>query len=505
MALLLAYAGYPDRYNDHFPSNSSLLDQLREYPTDEIPIALKASPFGFKFQLALGIVFVADAVCYGIIIWCSYRIVTSVNKAFAGMTERSRLRDINKQLTYTLIAQASLPALMLGGVSFAVILSLFFMKDPSSIYNFVYLTVPFTWLPMLSPLITILILMKSENVFLFCTVLSSLYSLVQCRQVTGRLSQVLSNVELRSTSDSTSIESTKTEFEQAKGHKGVIRPIPNGIFPGIPDNSLGKLANKMEFEAVEVIKGDKHLEGLTPEYYTSTMEVRMEVDDGKKKEMKTYLPMSNAYDGFEIGSRVVIDIKMGIRTFLVREMSKTKERPDLFEKSDILNYLDPEIPLPEERTKADYLDYRDRLSSTRTLGFRIDATIIRNEESIEKEYKKLRKEEDVLSKFNELFSHCEARYNVGEKLVERLEKVMLPRIEESIFFKTHEVIGSSLLIVCDSNHINVLIIDFGKSEKLPKGETNDHRKEWIKGENREDGYLTGFGNLIKIFKRLNPV
>ncbi|KAI1718091.1 serpentine type 7TM GPCR chemoreceptor str domain-containing protein [Ditylenchus destructor] len=167
MAILLAYAGYPDRYNDHFPSNSSLLDRLREYPTDEIPIALKASPLSFEFQLALGIVFVADTVCYGIIIWCSYRIVSSVNKAFTGMTEKSRLRDINKQLTYTLIAQASIPALMLGGVSFAVILSLFFMKDLSSIYNFVYLTVPFTWLPVLSPLITILIVRNYRN-FILC-------------------------------------------------------------------------------------------------------------------------------------------------------------------------------------------------------------------------------------------------------------------------------------------------------------------------------------------------
>ncbi|KAI1697257.1 serpentine type 7TM GPCR chemoreceptor str domain-containing protein [Ditylenchus destructor] len=165
MTLLLVNAGYPNKGNDLFQNDSLLFDRLRESSTDDIPLSLNATPTSFKFVLAFGVIFVGNIVCYGAIVWCSFRILRSVNKAFKGMADNNRLKDVNKQLTYTLIAQASLPALMLGLVSFAVGFSLFFMEDPSSIYSFVYITVPLSWLPVLSPILTICLVRSYRNFF----------------------------------------------------------------------------------------------------------------------------------------------------------------------------------------------------------------------------------------------------------------------------------------------------------------------------------------------------
>lgn len=72
-------------------------------------------------------------------------------------------------------------------------------------------------------------------------------------------------------------------------------------------------------------------------------------------------------------------------------------------------------------------------------------------------------------------------------------------LEKSPFFRTHEVVGSSLLFVHDaSGQARVWMIDFGKTVPLPEPLTLDHRTSWVEG-NREDGYLWGLDNLVEIF------
>lgn len=87
-----------------------------------------------------------------------------------------------------------------------------------------------------------------------------------------------------------------------------------------------------------------------------------------------------------------------------------------------------------------------------------------------------------------------------EKYIERLTNIRAT-LQRSDFFRTHEVIGSSLLFVHDRNKASIWLIDFAKTISLPSNTEISHKNEWRVG-NHEDGYLIGINNLISIFEDL---
>jgi len=92
----------------------------------------------------------------------------------------------------------------------------------------------------------------------------------------------------------------------------------------------------------------------------------------------------------------------------------------------------------------------------------------------------------------------QGKNEVRLKLIERLKELM-SKFENSSFFKNHEVIGSSLLIIHNQNNAGVWMIDFAKTVPTPDGITIDHKSNWRLG-NHEDGYLFGLQNLILILE-----
>ncbi|XP_059224106.1 uncharacterized protein LOC106087095 isoform X2 [Stomoxys calcitrans] len=198
----------------------------------------------------------------------------------------------------------------------------------------------------------------------------------------------------------------------------------------------------------------------------------------------------------------VMDCKIGVRTYLEEELSKAKEKPklrkDMYEK---MIQIDPNAPSEDEHkakgvTKPRYMVWRETISSTATLGFRIEG-IKKSDGTSTKDFKTTKSREQIKSAFREFisgFPHAMARY------LQRLRAIRAT-LECSDFFRSHEVIGSSLLFVHDRKQANVWLIDFAKTVHLPENHFINHSSTWKVG-NHEDGYLIGINNLIDIYSEL---
>ncbi|XP_073405363.1 inositol-trisphosphate 3-kinase C [Dendrobates tinctorius] len=217
-----------------------------------------------------------------------------------------------------------------------------------------------------------------------------------------------------------------------------------------------------------------------------------------EKEGETYNQMEDLLSEFESPS--IMDCKMGVRTYLEEELVKAREKPklrkDMYEK---MIAVDPDAPTEEEHRqgavlKPRYMQWRETLSSTATLGFRIEG-IKRADGTCDTNFKKTKYREQVMRALEDF---VEGNKNILRNYLTRLKELRI-ELEKSEFFKQHEVVGSSLLFVHDSSELaKVWMIDFGKTVRLPNKQTLNHRAPWVEG-NREDGYLWGLDNLINIF------
>ena len=60
-----------------------------------------------------------------------------------------------------------------------------------------------------------------------------------------------------------------------------------------------------------------------------------------------------------------------------------------------------------------------------------------------------------------------------------------------------QVVGSSLLMIYDDEHVGVWLIDFAKTYQVPSGQRVNHRSPWVQG-NHEEGLLHGLDQLISV-------
>ncbi|XP_070490926.1 inositol-trisphosphate 3-kinase A-like [Chironomus tepperi] len=194
----------------------------------------------------------------------------------------------------------------------------------------------------------------------------------------------------------------------------------------------------------------------------------------------------------------VMDCKIGVRTYLEEELLKAKEkqklRKDMYEK---MIQIDPNAPTEEEHqakgvTKPRYMVWRETISSTANLGFRIEG--IKKDDLKSKDFKTIKTRDDIVEMFKEFIKGYPFALR---KYIQRL-KAIRATLEHSEFFKSHEIIGSSLLFVHDRSNASCWLIDFAKTGNLPDDIKITHKKNWEVG-NHEDGYLIGLNNIIELF------
>uniref|UniRef100_A0A0N5ARE7 Kinase n=1 Tax=Syphacia muris TaxID=451379 RepID=A0A0N5ARE7_9BILA len=263
---------------------------------------------------------------------------------------------------------------------------------------------------------------------------------------------------------------------QLSGHEGSIVPASN--------QTLWKRRSSSDYNeasAYRSIMEDSALKGFTPKFYKEI--------DYKNESFIEIEDLTTQFD-----NPAIMDIKIGTRTFLESEVQNCTLRPDLYKKMIALNPNEPTDAehLSKAITKLRYMQFREKESSSASLGFRIEAAKMPGGK-LQKSFKKVKTPEEVS---NTLLEFCGDRSTVVIKqFLSRLIR-MREAVENSEFFRTHEVVGSSLLFMYDAVSAGVWMIDFAKSTPV-NGYQINHRIGWTMG-NHEDGYLLGLDNLIRV-------
>lgn len=212
---------------------------------------------------------------------------------------------------------------------------------------------------------------------------------------------------------------------------------------------------------------------------------------------ENFIELQDLLSGFQ--DPCVMDIKLGCRTFLESEVNNKTLRPDLYQK---MIALDPQAPTAEEHqlqaiTKLRYMVFRETLSSSHLKGFRIEALRLQGQAPLQ-DLKTIKTDVQIESTMLQFLKR--AQRTQLKSLLKRL-KQMRQIIENSEFFQTHEIVGSSVFIVYDEVHIGCWLIDFAKTRPLANGQRLNHRLPWQPG-NHEEGLLKGIDELISCLEQI---
>lgn len=280
------------------------------------------------------------------------------------------------------------------------------------------------------------------------------------------------------------IVNNRRSFFQLAGHKECFKL-------GLKPDTILKRSTGNEEECLVRIQQDPELARFAPKVY-GTVDLNGQ----------TFLEMQDLLAGFNEAS--VMDVKMGYRTYREEELYKalreSQLRHDMFDK---MIEVDENEPTSEERrlravTKPRYMIWRESVSSTASLGFRIEGMRL-GDGTIDKDFKTTKEEEQIAKAFIRYTKSLSTRLRYLQKLYD-LRHALL----QSRFFATHELIGTSLLFIHDDDSAGIWLIDFAKTHSLPEDARVTHRSKWELG-NHEDGYLSGIESLIRIFESISSI
>ncbi|XP_070994327.1 inositol-trisphosphate 3-kinase B-like [Oncorhynchus clarkii lewisi] len=268
----------------------------------------------------------------------------------------------------------------------------------------------------------------------------------------------------------------QSSWVQLAGHQGNFQLSEGG--------EVLKRFSEVEAVCLQALMADP-LRPFVPQYHGS-------VNRGGN----SYIRLEDLLSGLK--NPVIMDCKMGVRTYQEEELTKSQTKPtlrtDMYQK---MVKVDPTALTVEEHeqrgvTKWRYLQWRDNTSSTSTLGFRIEGIMMENG-SVQRDFKMLTPAQvtEALLSFTKSHLHILKAYH---SRLQALDEAL----KESPFFKAHEVIGSSLLFVHDwTSKASIWMIDFGKTIPSPSTVQLRHDVPWAEG-NREDGYLIGLAALTSL-------
>ncbi|XP_069387535.1 inositol-trisphosphate 3-kinase A-like isoform X2 [Paralichthys olivaceus] len=267
----------------------------------------------------------------------------------------------------------------------------------------------------------------------------------------------------------------QSSWVQLAGHQGNFQLSEEG--------EVLKLHNEEEAKCLESLMKDP-LRPFVPQFHGT-------VTRGEH----CYIRLEDLLSGLR--KPVIMDCKMGVRTYQEEELAKAQTKATL--RSDMYQRMvkiDPSAPSAEEHTekgvtKWRYLKWRDTTTSTSTLGLRIEG-IVMEDGSVQRDFRKIK----TLAQVTEaLLYFTRNKLDVLKAYHSRL-LALSDALMNSPFFRSHEVIGSSLLFVHDhSSKASVWMIDFGKTTPVQDAFKLRHNIPWVEGS-REDGYLIGLTSLI---------
>jgi 1D-myo-inositol-triphosphate 3-kinase len=204
----------------------------------------------------------------------------------------------------------------------------------------------------------------------------------------------------------------------------------------------------------------------------------------------------------------VMDVKIGVRTFLEQECECTDPRCDLFGKmvKKFPSALTAEENESKAVTKHRYLMVTDAQTTTVELGYRIEgiAGYRRNHPgSMQEELVAIQSREascEAFMAFAEIAASDDGQTADGASSSDIASQIQQNIAEfarvlgRSEFFRDHECIGTSILIVADTTgKVGTFWIDFAKT--YPCMQKITHTSCWERG-NHEDGVLRGVDNLV---------
>jgi len=205
---------------------------------------------------------------------------------------------------------------------------------------------------------------------------------------------------------------------------------------------------------------------------------------------------------FGVEDPCLMDVKMGERTFTEDDAEQAEPRADLLQK---MLKVQSDAATPEELeqgfiSKMRYLQFREQSTTSRTLGFRVDA--VQLAEGVEAavpdtaELKTITTREQVSRAIGQ---YAQLRPQLIDSFLAQLIEVR-EVLQKCECFMGHSMIRTSLLFVYSSvtNQTQVAMIDFPRAASMGR---ITHREPWQPG-NHEDGYLNGVDNLISIFEAI---